>query len=295
MSGEPAKSHQPVLLTEVLAQLVTDRCGRYVDCTLGMGGHAGALLQALAPAGRVLALDADPEAAAIAARRLAAYRESLTVARANFRDLGAVLDAHGFAPVTGALLDLGLSSYQLDRGTRGLSFAADAPLDMRIDPAEPTTAADIVNHWPEHELEALFRAYGERHARRVARAIAGRRRESPLARTQELADLCARHAARGRLNPATLVFLALRTAVNREAESLQAALAALQTRLAPGGRLAVIAFHSVEDRAVKTAFRAWQREGGWRLLTPKPLVASTEEAAQNPRARSAKLRVIERQ
>jgi len=294
MTGEQASPHQPVLLAETLELLVTDRSGRYVDCTLGMGGHTGAILQALSPSGKVLALDADPEAAAIAGKRLAAYQDAIKIVRTNFRNVGDVVDREGFAPLSGALLDLGLSSYQLDKGSRGLSFNSDAPLDMRIDPDAPLTAADIVNEWPEHELEALFQENGERNARGVARAIVFARKQSPFSTTRQLADLLARQGRRGRLNPATLVFMALRIAVNAEPKTLETALDALKTRLAPGGRLAVISFHSGEDRAVKLAFRAWKQEGGWNLLTPKPLTPSAEETSQNPRARSAKLRVIER-
>lgn len=294
MASPEGAPHQPVLLTEVLERLVTDRGGRYVDCTLGMGGHTAALLRELSPSGRVLALDADPEAAAIAGQRLAAYRGALAIVRANFRDVGRLLDQKGFAPVTGALLDLGLSSWQLDRGSRGLSFATDAPLDMRLDPEQALSAADVVNDWPEHELEAMLKEAGERNARRLARAIASRRAQAPFRSTKDLADLAARYGGRGRLHAATLLFLALRMAVNRDLDNLREALAALKTRTAPGGRIAVISFQSLEDRVVKHAFRAWKQEGGWTPLTAKPVTPSQEATAQNPRARSAKLRVIER-
>lgn len=294
MTSAEGTPHQPVLLAEVLARLVTDRDGRYVDCTLGMGGHTASILQALSPKGRVLALDADPEAVAIAGHRLSAYKGALTVVRSNFAKVGEVVDAHGFAPLSGALLDLGLSSWQLDRGTRGLSFSTDAPLDMRLDPAQAVTAADIVNEWSEADLEALLSEHGERRARALARGIASRRRTSPFKTTGELAEVAARFAQRGRLNPATILFMALRMTVNRDLDNLKDALAALKDRLTPGGRIAVISFMSTEDRIVKQTFRSWKQEGGFNLLTPKPIAPSDEETAQNARARSAKLRVIEK-
>jgi len=295
MSSPEGTPHQPVLLTEVLELLVTDKHGRYVDCTLGMGGHTAALLQALSPSGKVLSLDADPEAVAIAGNRLSAYKGAVTIVRSNFRDVGAVMDHQGFAPAAGALLDLGLSSYQLDKGTRGLSFSTEAPLDMRLDPAQSVTAADILNEWPEEDLEKMLEEAGERNARRLARAIGTRRSQFPFKTTRDLNDIAARYAGRGRLDPATLLFMALRMAVNKDLENLSEALAALKTRILPGGRIGVISFQSLEDRVVKQTFRAWKQEGGWTIITPKPLIPSPEETAQNPRARSAKLRVVERQ
>lgn len=294
MSSRGNAGHQPVLLAEVVRLLPTDLRGRYVDCTLGMGGHAEALLQRLEPGARLLGLDADPEAVAAASRRLAPYAEVLTTVRSNFRDAGAVIEREGFSPVSGVLFDLGISSRQLAGADRGLSFQTDAPLDMRLDPASPLMAAHIVNEWPADELERMFREAGERAARRIARAIVRERERRPLARTLELADLCSRHGWRGRLHPATRVFMALRMAVNRELDILRAGLEGVKPLLASGGRVAVISFHSGEDRIVKETFRAWTAAGGWRPVNKKPLVPTSEEVLENPRARSAKLRVIEK-
>jgi 16S rRNA (cytosine1402-N4)-methyltransferase len=294
MTQAPRAPHEPVLLREVVERLVTDADGRYLDCTLGMGGHTAALLRALSPRGKVLALDVDPEALVIAGHRLASYAEALTLVRANFKNAGDVAASRGFSPLNGVLMDLGFSSYQVAKGTRGLSFSEESPLDMRLDPSEALTAADIVNQWTEEELERIFRDCGERAARRIARAIVRERQASPLKTTRQLAALAVRHGFRGRLHPATRVFLALRIAVNHELENLAAALEGLKGQLAPRGRLAVISFHSLEDRIVKLAFRRWTQEGGWRLVTPKPLSPTTDEVLENPRARSAKLRVIER-
>src|SRR5689334_19111996 len=254
--------HTPVLLNEVIAGLALHSGGRYIDGTLGGGGHAAAVLEASAPDGRLLGIDADPAALAAAGARLAAFGERAVLAHGNFRDIGRLAREQGFAQIDGLLLDLGVSSHQLDTPERGFSFTADAPLDMRLDPTGGPTAADLVNDTPEGELADLIFRYGEeRGSRRIARFIAEARRKRPIATTGELADLVARalggrpfgkaQGRHGKIHPATRTFQALRIAVNHELESLELALPQAVELLAPGGRIAVISFHSLEDRIVK--------------------------------------------
>lgn len=295
--------HAPVLLAEVVAGLAPRPGGRYVDGTLGGGGHAAAILEASAPDGRLLGIDADPAALLAAGARLAPFGERATLVHGNFRDLARLARAGGFEPIDGLLLDLGVSSHQLDTPERGFSFLADAPLDMRLDPTGGETAADIVNETPEGALADLIYRYGEeRGSRRIARAIAEARRRRSIATTGELAEVVARALGgrHGKIHPATRTFQALRIAVNRELDNLEAALPQAVELLAPGGRLAVIAFHSLEDRIVKLFFRAESGYGGsggperLRIITKKPIEAGEGEVRANPRARSAKLRVAER-
>ncbi|MFO7166471.1 MAG: 16S rRNA (cytosine(1402)-N(4))-methyltransferase RsmH [Chloroflexota bacterium] len=289
--------HTPVLLAEVLEQLAPRPGGRYIDGTLGGGGHAAAILEASGPDGRLLGLDVDPAALAAAGARLAPFGERATLARGNFRDLAALAREHGFDPADGVLLDLGVSSYQLDTPERGFSFQSDAPLDMRLDPQGEVTAADLVNELPEGELADLIYRFGEeRGSRRIARLVAEARRRRRIETTAELAAIVARALGgrHGKIHPATRTFQALRIAVNRELESLELALPQAVELLAPGGRVAVISFHSLEDRIVKLFFRAEAQAGRLRILTKKPLEASDAEARANPRSRSAKLRAAER-
>jgi 16S rRNA (cytosine1402-N4)-methyltransferase len=295
--------HVPVLLNEVLQGLSPRSGGRYLDGTLGGGGHAAAVLEASAPAGRLLGIDADPAALAAAGTRLAAFGERATLAHGNFRDLGQLARENGFAQVDGLLLDLGVSSHQLDTPERGFSFTAEAPLDMRLDPTSGATAADLVNETPESELADLIFRYGEeRGSRRVARFIAEARRKQPIETTIELADLVSRALGgrHGKIHPATRTFQALRIAVNRELESLESALPQAVDLLAEGGRVAIISFHSLEDRIVKLFFRAESGYGGseqaarLQIITKKPIEASEQEARSNPRSRSAKLRIAEK-
>jgi 16S rRNA (cytosine1402-N4)-methyltransferase len=295
--------HVPVLIAEVLTGLAPRDGGRYIDGTLGGGGHAAAVLEASAPGGRLLGIDADPAALAAAGARLASYGDRAQLAHGNFRDLGRLARENGFEHVDGMLLDLGVSSHQLDTPARGFSFATDAPLDMRLDPTGGETAADLVNETPEGELADLIYRYGEeRGSRRVARFIAEARRKQPIETTGELAELVARALGgrHGKIHPATRTFQALRIAVNRELESLEITLPQAVELLDEGGRLAIISFHSLEDRIVKLFFRA---ESGYgdsqqpvrlQIITKKPIEASDQEARANPRSRSAKLRVAER-
>ena len=304
-----ATPHIPVLLDEVLEGLSPLPGQRFIDGTLGAGGHTEAILKAIAPHGQVLALDADPSALEIARRRLAAYDDRVHFIHANFAQLAAVARDLDFVPVHGVLLDLGLSSMQLDAVERGFSFQSAGPLDMRYDPNSPTTAADLVNNLAQDELANLIYRFGEeRRSRAIARAIVAAR---PLHTTYQLAEVVARAVGgrRGdRLHPATRTFQALRIAVNDELEVLQAALPAATSILAPGGRLAVISFHSLEDRIVKEFFRRESRDcicppeqpvctcghrATLHIITPKPITVTSTEAALKPRARSAKLRVAE--
>jgi 16S rRNA (cytosine1402-N4)-methyltransferase len=277
---------------EVLAWLAPRDGAVLVDGTVGAGGHAAALAAGLGSGGRLIGLDRDPEMLALAGRTTRGL--PVTLVRAPYSDLGAVLGELGIDAVDGILLDLGLSSDQLAWSHRGFSFNADGPLDMRFDPEAGMTAAVVVNTWSEEDLARLFFEYGEeRHARRVARRIVADRRVEPIATTGRLAAIVRKSIPGkwGPIDPATRVFQALRIAVNAELEHLDSALAHLADWLRPGGRAAIISFQSLEDRRVKVAFRDDPRLA---VLTRKPVVATAEEVAVNPRARSAKLRVAER-
>jgi 16S rRNA (cytosine1402-N4)-methyltransferase len=268
--------------------------GLYVDGTVGLGGHASEILRRSAPGGRLVAFDKDPDALARSAARLREFGDRVRFEHADFREIPDRLA--GTAP-QGVLLDLGVSSMQLDEAARGFSFNAEGPLDMRMDPTEGFTAAELVNRLPERELADLIYRWGEEHAsRQIARAIVETRRRRQFTTTTELAEVVRRAAGRSRrpgLDAATKTFQALRIHVNGELEGLGAALEHIAGFLAPAGRLAVIAFHSLEDREVKQTFRALGSRG-FRILTKKPTVPADEETARNPRARSAKLRAIER-
>jgi 16S rRNA (cytosine1402-N4)-methyltransferase len=279
----------------VLGFLAPERGGVYVDCTLGLGGHARALLEGGAT--RVIGLDRDADALARARDALAPFGERLEGVHAEFGTLGEVLDARGLGHVDGILADLGVSSLQLDGEGRGFSFRRDEPLDMRMDRSRGPTAADLVNDAREAELaDVIYRFGEERYSRRIARAIVAGR---PVRTTGELAALARRgvHARTWqRIDPATRTFQALRIWVNGELDGLDAFLRAASGRLAPGGRLAVIAFHSLEDRIVKHTMRALAAEAdGLRVLTKKPVIPGDQEIGRNPRARSAKLRVLARE
>ena len=294
-----------MLLDEALALLEVRAGGYYVDGTVGLGGHAIEILRRSAPSGQLLGLDRDAEALAEAGRRLLEFGERVRLVQARYQELPALL---GPVRPDGVLLDLGVSSLQLDDPERGFSFRGEGPLDMRMDREAGETAASVVNRMPEPELADLIYRYGEERAsRRIARAIVAARRRSPLRTTSELADLVRRAvggprrrgSARGRprgarLDPATRTFQALRIHVNRELEGLSETLSALAQGLAAGGRLVVISFHSLEDREVKQTFRALAGQG-FRLLTRKPVRPGGTELATNPRARSARLRALARE
>lgn len=325
-------AHIPVLFEATLDGLQIRSGGSYIDGTLGGGGHTAGMLER--GAGRVLGIDRDPAALEAAGERLKGYGERLTLAHGNFRAIGRLAREHGFTAVDGILLDIGVSSPQLDVAERGFSFGQDAPLDMRMDPTEGVTAADLVNTLPETELADIIYRYGEERAsRRIARWIVERRQRAPIGTTTELAALVERALGGrrdARIHPATRTFQALRIAVNDELGALEEALPASTELLAIGGRLAVITFHSLEDRIVKEYLRreaavcllpprlfaeqcphlVGRGEGpraciylGSRdcdyaphlaLVTPKPVAATAEEITANPRSRSAKLRIGER-
>jgi 16S rRNA (cytosine1402-N4)-methyltransferase len=300
--------HQSVLLAEVVAALQPRPGARFIDGTLGGGGHAAALLQASGPDGRLLGIDADTQALAAAEARLraAGLAHAAVLVHGRFAAIETLARQYGFVDVDGIVLDLGVSSPQLDRPERGFSFNADGPLDMRLNQQEGPTAADLVNTLDEQELADLIYRYGEeRGSRRIARFIVERRRQTPIGGTAELAALVARAIGRGkhtRIHPATRTFQALRIAVNEELAQLEQVLPQAIGLLRPGGRLAVISFHSLEDRIVKHTLRAEAGRGTALegvvprvvLVNRKPLEAGAEEQASNPRSRSARLRVAER-
>jgi len=304
--------HEPVMLEEALDGLNVRPGGRYVDATVGDGGHAFEIMRRASPDGALLALDRDVEALNQSRLRLALYGDSTVFVHAPFSALRDRAHAAGWSGVDGVLFDLGVRSHQLDAAERGFSFMRSGPLDMRMDQSCGPTAADIVNQWSAEELaEIFFRLGEESSARRMARAIVEARGTKPIETTGELAALIEKAVGgrRGKIHPATRVFMALRMAVNREMEEIAEGLEAALELLRPGGRMAVITFHSVEDREVKRRLREHEgrmenlQAGGsvWRGTVPrvrrvlkKAQAASAEEARRNPRARSAKLRVVER-
>ena len=299
LTEEPRWTHEPVLLKETMERLVTDKGGLYLDATLGLGGHAQALLKTISAQGKVLGLDADPEALAEAGHRLAAYSGSFHSVCSNFRSLGSVLEKEGFYPLTGALFDLGVSSLQLDKPSRGFSFLREGPLDMRLGPETALTAEAIVNRWPAEQIAMLLSEFGEEpEAERIARAIVARRAVSPLTTTSELAAVVESVVPRTGHHPATRTFQALRIAVNQELEALTRGLESVVPYLKSGGRLCVISFLSLEDLIVKNLFASFVAQGKCAYLgrgdARSAIVACDEETSRNPRARSAKLRVVEK-
>jgi 16S rRNA (cytosine1402-N4)-methyltransferase len=329
LSNSSEEIHRPVLLTEVVRWLQPERGGLFIDCTLGLGGHSEAILDASAES-QVLAIDRDPEALELARGRLARFGDRARLVHANFGDLQEVASRFAINPARGILADLGVSSLQLDRSERGFSFD-EAPLDMRMDPGQRQTAAALINSLSEPELADLIFEYGEeRHSRKIARWIVRERATRPIETTRQLADLVVRALkvpGRWRIHPATRTFQALRIAVNQELVSLRRLIPAAIDVLGDAGRLAVISFHSLEDRIVK---RGFQRESGRcicevkppisgmrpgaaqagsdprvvcencgalrrvEILTRKPIRPSEEEVAGNPRSRSALLRVCQK-
>lgn len=290
--------HTPVMLEEVLHSLALRPGDEAVDCTFGGGGYTSELLRTVAPNGRVLALDVDPDAVARGrAREWGKDAARLTIVHANFVDVRTVAIAQGFCAPRGIVADLGWSSLQLAAPNRGFSFSEESPLDMRFDPTSGApTAADILATASEEELERIIRTYGEEPAaRRIAAAVIAKRRQQPITTTGELIELIAGVMRwRGRIHPATRTFQALRIAVNDELRVLDRAIPEMLTLVAPRGRIAIVSFHSLEDRIVKRAFRAASAKGIAKIMTKKPLRPSTAEVERNPRSRSAKLRVIER-
>lgn len=298
--------HLPVLPRQVLDLLAPAAGMVCLDCTVGRAGHAKLIAPQLAPGGTYVGLDVDPVNVAYAADQLrAAAPESVTthVVKSNFAAARQVLDLLGIGKVNLLLADLGFASSQMSDPSRGLSFAADGPLDMRLDPDLRATAADLVNHLPERELADLIYRFGEeRHSRRIARIIGEERTRSPILTTRRLAQIVrgaaggsvrGRGRSPGRIDPATRTFMALRIAVNGELDALEQLLKDLPNLVAVGGRAAFISFHSLEDRLVKHAFIAMKQRGQGTILTKKPITADEAEQRENPRSRSAKLRCIE--
>ena len=301
--------HQPVLYKEIIHALQPRRAGRYVDGTLGAGGHARGILEASAPDGQLLGLDVDPQALTLARKNLAPYEERIHLAQASYTSLSAQLAQRQWDAVDGIVLDLGTSSMQFDTPERGFSFMHDAPLDMRFGPHALLTAADLVNKYSERELADLIYRYGEeRESRKIARAIVKAR---PLHTTRELVAVIESVSPRrgDRVHPATKTFQALRIAVNEELASIEEVLPQAVAALSAGGRLAVISFHSLEDRIVKDFFREQskdlvnppyermyevERKAIVKEINRKPITPTDEEIQTNPRARSAKLRIVEK-
>lgn len=293
-------AHIPVLTRELIQLLAPATETVVVDCTLGLGGHAAALLEGVGPAVRLLGLDVSPGNLAAARANLARFGERVQRVNANFSQLARIVDERGIPAVDAVYADLGVSSNQIADPAVGLSFEVDGPLDMRLDPRLLTTAADLVNGLTEEELASLLYLQGEEHgSRRIAKALCQARRRARINSTVLLARLVADAlgqggaSRRGRIHPATRTFLALRSAVNGEQRALSALLEQIPAVLRPGGRAAIISFHSLEDRLVKESFRRWERAGVYRLLTKKPIVPDSAETTANPRSRSAKLRVAE--
>jgi 16S rRNA (cytosine1402-N4)-methyltransferase len=301
--------HVPVLLDEAIAGLQPQRGGYFVDCTVGLGGHAAAILEKISPSGRLLGIDTDPEAIKLSQDKLVDYGEAITLVNDNFINLEDICERYHFHPVDGILFDLGVSSLQLDTAERGFSFHLDAPLNMRFDAGQELTASDIVNNFSEQELAKLIEKYGEeRHSRRIARYIVQNR---PIATTVELARLIeqASRGKRARIHPATRTFMALRIAVNSELQNLELALQQTINILRPGGRLIVISYHSLEDRIVKRFMRdaassclcppgtvmcRCGHQPTLKLISRKVIKPTSLETESNPRSRSAKLRIAER-
>ncbi len=301
VSDGEKRQHTPVLVDAVLQALGPDDpaavfTGCIVDATLGAGGHARAILAAF-PLVELFGIDRDPEALELAREELADFADRVTIAQGRVSELEELLERAGIRRVVGMLMDLGSSSMQLDRPERGFSFQADGPLDMRMDPRLKRTAADIVNRWDERDLaDLIYHEGGERRSRRIAKAIVAARRNVPFTRTLPLADTVANAVGgrTGKTHPATKTFLALRRAVNEEAEELARGLLLAQAELVPGGKLAVITFQSGEDGQVKRFLQQGAKEGRWKLLTKKPVEPERSEVRANPRARSARLRAATR-
>jgi 16S rRNA (cytosine1402-N4)-methyltransferase len=288
-------AHVPVMTDEVVAALHPADGGVFVDCTVGLGGHARALLAAGAT--RLIGIDRDPAALALAAAALGEWGGRVELVHGDYRDAPRLLDERGIGEIDGAVADLGVSSLQLDGEGRGFSFQRDEALDMRMDTSQGPTAADLIGDADERDLADVIYRYGEeRRSRAVARAIVAARREAPIRTTAQLASIVRRVVGRrGRIDPATRTFQAIRIWVNGELDGLDRFLRALCARLRPGARVAVVTFHSLEDRPVKHTFRALAGESGaFRLVTKKSLVPGDGEIRSNPRARSARLRAIER-
>jgi len=300
--------HVPVLYEEVLEDLAIKPGGVYIDGTVGGGGHARGILERSAPEGRLLGIDADPAAIEASGENLEDFHNRITLVNDNFRRLEVIASEAGFASVDGVLLDLGVSSWQLAEAKRGFSFLEDGPLDMRFDPGGGVRASDLVNEQSEQELADIFFTYGEeRRSRKLAKTIVAAR---PIYTTRQLAQVVERAVGKGgRIHPATRIFQALRIAVNQELEALEAVLPQAAKLLRPGGRLAIISFHSLEDRIVKRYLQCESKDclcppntptcicghrAILKIITRKVITPSADEIDRNPRSRSARLRIAEK-
>lgn len=291
--------HRPVLIDEVIENLNLTPGKVVLDATIGEGGHSIEIFKKILPGGRLIGLDRDIEALKVSEQRLKPFQKDLLLILGNFRDLDKILESQRVKDVDGILFDLGVSSFQLENPERGFSIKKDGPLDMRMDRSSGLSAFDIVNRSTEEELSMLIRDFGEeRFHRRIARRIVKMRKRSPIATTNQLRDLVLKaipHRAKFyRLHPATRTFLALRLKVNEELDSLAEGLDKAVNSLAPKGRLCVISFHSLEDRIAKRTFIDYSHSGIIRLINKKPITPGAKEIKSNPRARSAKLRVVEK-
>ena len=287
-------AHIPVMVTEVMEALQPQPGELYVDCTVGAGGHARAILERSGPDGQLLGIDADPSAIELARENLSSFGPRVTLARGNFSELKSICESHGFVRNAGILMDLGVSSMQLNTAERGFSFQHEAPLDMRFDSAQGTSAADIVNNCSEQEIARILWEYGEeRYSRQIAHRIVQNR---PILSTLRLVHIVQQvHGGRrGRIHPATRTFMALRIAVNRELENLRLALDQTAELLREGGRVVVISYHSLEDRIVKQFMRREAARHVFSLVSRKVIRPTSLETRSNPRSRSARLRVAER-
>jgi len=294
-----AELHKPVLVNEVIAHLRLKRGYTVLDATLGCAGHARLILDIIKPDGRLIGIDRDAKALREASDRLVQYKDIITLVQGNFCDIDLILDECGVRKLDAALFDLGISSFQLGDSTRGFSFEREGFLDMRMDQTKGLSAFDVVNKYSKSELERVIRELGEeRHYRKIVRRIVDEREKCPIRRTTELSDLIKRTVGRyyrkERIHPATRTFQALRIEVNKELKNIDKVLENITSVLKPGGRIVVISFHSLEDRIVKHRFRDLGKKGEGRVITKKPIIAEDTEKKNNPRSRSAKLRVFEK-
>jgi len=308
-------SHVSIMAPEVIEALAPERGGIYVDCTAGGGGHSLEIAKKLPDGSRLICLDRDDEAIDACTKRLADYSDRVTIVKSNFRNIASALDMLGIDKIDGVMWDIGLSSHQLDDGDRGFSYSKEAPLDMRMDQTEGKSAYDVVNYYTASELTKIIKDYGEeRFASRIANLIVEKRAEHPIETTTELADIVsaaipAPVRKKEAQNPARRTFQAIRIEVNGELDSIEPAIRDAASRLRPGGRMAVITFHSLEDRITKDVFRSLAsgctcppefpvcvcgKTPDIKLLSKKPIIPSDEEMAENPRSRSAKLRTAEK-
>ncbi|MCG2726930.1 MAG: 16S rRNA (cytosine(1402)-N(4))-methyltransferase RsmH [Elusimicrobia bacterium] len=289
-------THKPVLLKETVRHLVTDKNGVYVDGTLGMAGHAMGILSELNKQGRVIAIDWDPEMIELAKKQLSNCEEQVTVVKGNFADIDEILPRENIAKISGVLFDLGVSSLHFDKPSRGFGFKHNGPLDMRISPENPLTAYTIINKWPYEQIEHLIRISGERFSNKITKLIVNERAKNTIVGTSDLKSLIEKNfvCRKDKIHPATRTFLALRLAVNSELDNLLKGIHNATHFMAKGSRMCIITFHSLEDRIVKETFKSMVKLGGWEMITKKPVKPSDEEIENNHRARSAKLRVIEK-